>query len=71
MFKNRSLQVKYVKDPTDTTEQLLPTTDLKELSDDLSNKALQLGTQAVKGIALLMVTYIAADTLRQIIVKRA
>lgn len=66
MFKNKTLQLKFVNDsktetPTDTTEAK-PSVDYVQLVRDTTGS---LAKTVVIGVGV----YVAADTLRQVIVK--
>lgn len=63
MFRNRSIQVKFVK-PQTTSEDDTPDTTIA----DLAYIATLTGKSLVKGGAALMLAYVAADTLRQVTV---
>jgi hypothetical protein len=76
MFKDRHLQVKYVKDPKNSTseEDFVETTavDYDKIGELLDKSALSfretaefLATRVIIGVGV----YVAVDTLRQVIVK--
>lgn len=62
MFKNRSLQVKVVRDENN---QIIETQalDLTEIEEVVHN----LGTDLGKGILVIGVSFIAADTVRRVL----
>lgn len=66
MLKNRSIQLKFVKDPkkVEPVSQPETTFDLDRAAD----LATDLGTKAVKGAVIVIAAYFAADTLRLVIV---
>lgn len=65
MFKNRSIQVKYVKTPrenSETTSEPTPSVDYVQIARETAESV---GKYVVVGVA----TYVAVDTLRQVLVK--
>lgn len=71
MFKNRSVQIKFVKDSPQDQQTALPPSysEISVNPEYIINAATDLGAKAVKGAAILMITYMAVDTLRQVIIK--
>lgn len=66
MFKNRSLQVKVVRDDDNSSIIETPAMDLAELEETLRS----LGEDLGKGIMVIGVVFIAADTVRRILDNR-
>lgn len=66
MFKNRSLQVKVVRDDDNSSIIETPAMDLAELEETLRS----LGEDLGKGIMVVGVVFIAADTVRRILDNR-
>jgi hypothetical protein len=64
MFKNKSIQVKVVKD--DKSE---PIVEPRMTPTDISRMARETGKDVVLGAAILIGAYVVADTLRQVTVK--
>lgn len=66
MFKNHSIQMRLVKPHTADSPDI-PETSIA----DLTYLANETGTNLIKGIGALMLSYVAADTVRKIIVHTA
>lgn len=66
MLKNRSIQLKFVKDPK-KDEPVAPPETAFDL-DHAAVVATVLGKKAVKGAVIVIAAYFAADTLRLVIV---
>lgn len=64
MFKNRSLQVKVIKDDDPLMKNYKPKTTPAEYVQ----LARETAKDAVKGAVVLMSTYVAADTARRVVV---
>lgn len=67
MFKNRSLEVKVVKQPKD---QPMPVDTEDEFSKRLT-EVRQVLEVVIPQVAVMVIGYVAADTVRQVIVEQA
>lgn len=66
MFKNRSLVMKVVRDEDNTSIVETTPMDLSEIEDTIRS----LGEDTVKGVLIIGVSFIAADTVRRVLDNR-